>query len=272
MSVSVEIFVGMQAVSGFCLLVALSHLTARGRPPYGRLGLCALGAAGMTLLLLCFGNPSAAGLGAVMMNLLVPFAALGNLPRRRRVRAAGAYLLLNLLLEGCLRVLYSAGLPALPAVLLASAVTLLLPGLGQRMRPLPVTRVEVRWRGRSVCLSALVDSGNLLRDGITGLPVVVCSQQALSPLLPRMYPGMLPEGFRYLSVRTAAGGALMPCFRPEGVRLLGNGGWIPVEAVVGLTVDGYSGFQALVPAALTRERAFPVPAPAPAGMSRREGL
>ena len=83
---------------------------------------------------------------------------------------------------------------------------------------------------------------------------------------------MLPEGFRYLSVRTAAGGALMPCFRPEGVRLLGNGGWIPVEAVVGLTVDGYSGFQALVPAALTRERAFPVPAPAPAGMSRREGL
>ena len=176
MSVSVEIFVGVQAVSGFCLLVALSHLTARGRPPYGRLGLCALGAAGMTLLLLCFGNPSAAGLGAVMMNLLVPFAALGNLPRMRRVRAAGAYLLLNLLLEGCLRVLYSAGLPALPAVLLASAVTLLLPGLGQRMRPLPVTRVEVRWRGRSVCLSALVDSGNLLRDGITGLPVVVCSQ------------------------------------------------------------------------------------------------
>lgn len=30
MSVSVEIFVGVQAVSGFCLLVALSHLTARG--------------------------------------------------------------------------------------------------------------------------------------------------------------------------------------------------------------------------------------------------
>ena len=33
MSVSVEIFVGVQAVSGFCLLVALSHLTARGRRP-----------------------------------------------------------------------------------------------------------------------------------------------------------------------------------------------------------------------------------------------
>lgn len=153
MSVSVEIFVGVQAVSGFCLLVALSHLTDRGRPPYGRLGLCALGAAGMTLLQLCFGNPSAAGLGAVMMNLLVPFAALGNLPRMRRVRAAGAYLLLNLLLEGCLRVLYSAGLPALPAVLLASAMTLLLPGLGQRMRPLPVTR----WKyagGDGACASA----------------------------------------------------------------------------------------------------------------------
>lgn len=187
MSVSVEIFVGVQAVSGFCLLVALSHLTARGRPPYGRLGLCALGAAGMTLLLLCFGNPSAAGLGAVMMNLLVPFAALGNLPRMRRVRAAGAYLLLNLLLEGCGGCCTAPGFPRSRRCCWPR-VTLLLPGLGQRMRPLPVTRVEVRWRGRSVCLSALVDSGNLLRDGITGLPVVVCSQQALSPLLPRMYP------------------------------------------------------------------------------------
>lgn len=272
MSVSVEIFLGVQAISGFCLLVALSRLLARGSPAYGRLGLSALGAAGVIWLLQCFAAPSSAALGAVMLNLLLPFVALGNLPRIRRIRAAGAYLLLNLLLEGSLRVLYSAGLPALPAVLLASAGTLLLPGLGQRMRPLPVTRVEVRWRGRSVCLSALVDSGNLLRDGVTGLPVVVCSQQALSPLLPRMLPGMLPEGFRYLSVRTAAGSTLMPCFHPEGLRLLGNSGWMPVDAVVGLTVDGYSGFQALVPACLTRESAFSTPAPIPAGMSRREGL
>lgn len=272
MSVSVEIFLGVQAVSGFCLLVALSRLSARARPPYGRLALCALGAAGTAWLLLCFGAPLSWGLGTVMLNLLVPFAALGNLPRIRRFRAAGVYLALNLLMEGCLRMLYSAGLPALPAVLLASVGTLLLPGLGQRMRPLPVTRVEVRWRGRSVCLSALVDSGNLLRDGVTGLPVVVCSQQALAAVLPRMLPGMLPEGFRYLSVRTAAGSALMPCFRPERMRLLGHGGWMDAEAVVGLTVDGYSGFQALVPAALTREATFSAPAPAPAGMSRREGL
>ena len=272
MSVSVELFVGVQGFSGFCLLAALSRLTARARPPYGRLAFCALGTAGITWLLLCFAPPASAGPSAVMMNLLVPFAALGRLPCIRRVRASGTYLLLNLLLEGCLRTLYSLGLPALPAMLLASVGALLLPGMGQRMRPLPATRVEVRWRGRSVCLSALVDSGNLLRDGVTGLPVVVCSQQALSPLLPRMCPGMLPEGFRYLSVRTAAGGALMPCFHPESVRLLGNGGWTAVEAVVGLTVDGYSDFQALVPACLTRETAFSAPASMPAGMSRREGL
>lgn len=272
MSVSVEIFLGMQAVSGFCMLVALSRLTARGCPPYGRLAACALSAAGMTMLLLGFGSPPSWGLGAVMLNLLVPFAALGHVPRIRRIRAAGVYLLLNLLAVGTLRALDSLGFPALPGVLLASGGVLLLPGLGQRVRPLPVTRVEVRWRGRSICLSALVDSGNLLRDGITGLPVVVCSQQALSPLLPRMLPGMLPSGFRYLSVRTAAGSALMPCFRPEGVRLLGNGGWMPVEAVVGLTVDGYSGFQALVPASLTQGEAPCGPSPVAAGMSRREGL
>lgn len=272
MSVSVELFVSVQGLSAFCLLTALSRLTTRGRQPYGRLALFALISAGMTLLLLARGSPLSWTLGAVLMDLLIPLGALGQAPRLRRVRAAGVYLLLNLCMEGGVRALHGAGVPALPGVLLASVGALLLPGWQQRMRPLPVTRVEVRWRGRSVCLSALVDSGNLLRDGITGLPVVVCSQEALSPLLPRMFPGMLPEGFRYLSVRTAAGSALMPCFRPESLRLLERGGWAPVEALVGLTVDGYSGFQALVPAVLTREEAFPAPSPAPAGMSRREGL
>lgn len=147
---------GCRLSAAFACWWRSATLRPRGRPPYGRLGLCALGAAGITLLLLCFGNPSRRGTGSgddePAGSLCGPGQLAAHAPRPgcRSLSAAES------LLEGCLRVLYSAGLPALPAVLLASAMTLLLPGLGQRMRPLPVTRVEVRWRGRSVCLSALV--------------------------------------------------------------------------------------------------------------------
>ncbi len=268
MNIGVELLMLEQGGSCLCLLVALSRLAAPGRVPWGRLlvssGLCGAASA----LLLMHGTTAVRAAGAVMMNLLAPLGALGQLPVARRLRAAELYLLLNLSLEGCARLLGGLGMPWLPAVAAASLLMLLLPRLRGTLRPLPVTRVEVRWHGRSVCLHALTDSGNLLRDPVTGLPVIVCSQQALAMLLPRMLPGMLPAGMRYLSVRTAAGGGLMPCFHPDSVRLLGARGWMEVQAMVGLTVDGYSGFQALVPAQLTREAA----AHGAEGICRRESM
>lgn len=260
MTVSLELFLAVQWCSCFCLLTALSRLSASRTPGYLRLLLVSLLSAGCTLLIALFGTSLAHVLGAVLLNLLTPLGALGWLPLPRRVRAASMYLLLNLVLEGSLRFLSTMGCPILPAALLASLGALALPRLRRHAQPLPITRAEIRWHDRSVCLNALVDSGNLLWDPITGLPVIVCSREALNALVPRTLPGTLPEGFRYLSVRTAAGGGLMPCFRPACVRLLGPRGWQEVRAVVGLSPSGYNGFQALIPASLLQAEAE-IPAP-----------
>ena len=45
----------------------------------------------------------------------------------------------------------------------------------------------------------------------------------------------------------------MTIFRPGSVHLSGGGPWREVRAVIGLSPDGYEGFQALVPATLLED-------------------
>ena len=111
-------------------------------------------------------------------------------------------------------------------------------------------------QGHIVTLTALVDTGNLLRDPLTGLPVIVVSRQAARKLTSLPAPGQLLPGMRLISVRTAAGSALMAIFRPQRVRVLSGQTWREVRAMVGLSPDGYEGAQALLPACLTEDAFF----------------
>ncbi len=134
-----------------------------------------------------------------------------------------------------------------------------------------VQQVEIIANGSSVILPAMVDSGNLLRDPITNLPVMVIAARAALVLFPD-WPELshlqdLPPGFRLLSVRTAAGRGLWPLFRPELCRVYVDG--VAGEAQVMVAVAGrdYEGVQALVPlAAVPRSMAetFVPGAPQPA--------
>ena len=101
----------------------------------------------------------------------------------------------------------------------------------------------------SLGLTLVMDSGNLLRDPLTRLPVIVISRKAAAQLIPGLQE--FSPGMRLISVRTVASTALMPIFRPDGVRLCLPQGWHTAQAVIGLSPDGYSGFQALVPQSLT---------------------
>ena len=116
-----------------------------------------------------------------------------------------------------------------------------------------VRQVELRMEDRRVILPAMLDSGNLLSDPVTGLPVLVVPEKALKTL----FPGVedlcdlkgLPLGFRLLNVRTAAGGALLPMFRPDECRLYLNGHACDTELLVAVAGREYGGVQALVPMA-----------------------
>lgn len=165
----------------------------------------------------------------------------------------------GLLLSGSGELLCQQGLSPLPAIAVSAGV--LAAGLFFRKAPPPAdtrcARVEITLSGMRLTLPAMVDTGNLLTDPVTGLPVIVCSRQALHPAvcLPpgggEPFPDFhLPPGFRLLPVRTCAGRGLMVCVRPQALYLEGPKGWQPCHALVGIAPAPYEGRQALVPASL----------------------
>lgn len=164
----------------------------------------------------------------------------------------------GLLLSGLSRLLSRYGMPPGGQVILCGAAVLLfgrlLAGKGQRAERKGTVRIC--WRGQETVLPALVDSGNLLRDSVTGLPVIVAPGAAMGPLLPAgMNPGdtaSLTAGFRLIRVRTAAGEKTLMCFHPGGVELRLGKVRRAADAVIALSASALP--RALVPTALLDDK------------------
>ncbi len=107
----------------------------------------------------------------------------------------------------------------------------------KRLPPQETVTLTVRQGEVSREITALVDSGCRALDVWSGLPVVLVPEGLFTP-----------EPGRVLSIRTAAGGRLLPCFAPDAVLIDG----VPVKAVAALAPkESLPG--ALVPAALLGE-------------------
>ena len=150
----------------------------------------------------------------------------------------------------------AAGFLALSASLSAYLLMKLLPNILANVR-----QVELHVEDRAVILPAMLDSGNLLRDPITNLPVLVIPAQAARTLFPRLRDPAelteLPLGFRLLNVRTAAGSSLLPMFRPDSCRIYLNGSACQANLLVAVAGKEYGGVQALVPMAALPSGALP---------------
>ena len=183
--------------------------------------------------------------------LLSPLAAWPGIPRRMRPRLMLLLGTMALTLSGCARLTASLPLARLLQMPLCCGGLLLCPLL---LRPGNAPRcvsIAIRRGAHRITLTALVDSGNLLRDPLTALPVIVISRRAAARLIPLPQPGGLTPGMRLMRIRTVAGTSMMTIFRPGSVHLSSGGAWREVKALIGLCPDGYEGFQALVPASLT---------------------
>ena len=88
--------------------------------------------------------------------------------------------------------------------------------------------VTVRHGGKEVTLDALCDSGNLLRDPISGDPVMTVSSDTLVPLIGEAVCsaltscevgklGDLPVKVRLIPIKTASGGGMCAAFHPDGM-------------------------------------------------------
>ena len=137
----------------------------------------------------------------------------------------------------------------------------------RRGRPEPpaFSRVRLTANGKTLLLRGFWDTGNGLSDCFTGLPVVVCSYDALLPCLtpdqqacarlilkgggipPDPYPGSA-GGVRPVVFHTAGGTGLLPAFRPDFFALSPEGkeDFTPCAVLAALSPDPLVGGEAQV--------------------------
>ena len=126
----------------------------------------------------------------------------------------------------------------------------------EKRNTLKECRLEISLGGRTAVMRGLPDSGNLLMDGLTGIPVIVASEKQLKPVLP---PGVkardlstLPKGWRLIRAQTAAGDKTLMCFLPDALLFQqGNRAW---RAEAEVAVSDFYEARALVPIALFAEQ------------------
>ena len=156
-------------------------------------------------------------------------------------------------------------LPIWQFALFALISALLTWGLGKifrRKRAIRTCVLRMRFEGREKEVTALVDSGNLLEDPVSGTPVIFLKEKAArglpSSLLCTMKSGAASLSsddvgkLRVIPGRTVAGEGIMLAAVPDRVCLRRDGVWESRRALVAVDFSGgdYGGFEALVPEAL----------------------
>lgn len=122
---------------------------------------------------------------------------------------------------------------------------------GRRMDETVLLRIGTRMGEAEV--EALVDTGNKLREPLSGLPVIIVGRRRLHGLLDesclKAPGGRLAPGFRIVRYGALGGKGEMQCFRPESVCIRRRGRWsdAPDVWIAVYPGDIPSGIEALAP-------------------------
>ena len=170
----------------------------------------------------------------------------------------------DILLNGSPETVYS-DLP-LPIIALTAALAALFAYLWGRLSRTtikkPITEITVTAEGKTVTLSALCDSGNLLEEPLTRLPVIVLTKKAMEQILPHslktvffdkilsadsISPRMMKKT-RFIPTTTVSGESLLCGFIPDFVTIDGT----QKRACLALdkTATDFDGADAILPTVL----------------------
>ena len=245
MRISVWLYLLQQMFASAVLTLSCTRMLHLRCPP-GGLAIVSLLGGGASLTAAIVGSP---WLQAAMLlpACLLPRLTLHTLPRRAFMHNIRLALMASMVGASLCSLAFQLGAPPLWTPL-ALGGTLLLKA--PAAAPCSCAEIVIRHGAVKVSLTALTDSGNLLRDPLTSLPVIVCARRAVTPLFPAARTEPCPPGMRLISVCTVAGTALLPLFRPDSLRIRTDGQWTDCQALIGLAPNDYSGCQAIVPASL----------------------
>lgn len=112
--------------------------------------------------------------------------------------------------------------------------------------------VTVRLGGAERTLCCMIDSGNLLREPISGRPVIVTSKRALAGMLPEKFPENAGNvRLRAIPVHAVTGSALLYGFLPD--LLLVNGEETDAVIAVREGEGDFNGYDGIVPVVLVKK-------------------
>lgn len=171
-------------------------------------------------------------------------AAGGRESLRRPIAGISALLASAGLLGGTVLALSGAAGSLKGGLLMGAAAAPVIAAITARRRRTAQNEVRVRvlHRGEWTTFEALVDSGNGLRDYLTGSPVIV---------LPEAHRAFAKEAaFRPIFANTAGGRQMMWCFTPEQIQFFSDGRWRIVKAALAFSPGLGEKDPALFPAAL----------------------
>ena len=250
MQVSIWLYILYQTGLTSCLLMCIGLSAGLRRKSPLRLCTVSLGV-GCICAWMVNAPPLLRGMTLLICAACAPLLAWPGAPKRIWTRMIASGCFLSLGMAGLMRFAAPFGLPSalivLGGCLLLWYVPVMLPKPEEAPR---LATVDIRHGAHRLTLTGLIDSGNLLRDPVTALPVIVISRRAAQRLVQLPEQGMLTYPFRLLTVRTVNGSGMMTIFHPDSVYVLQTGGWVRVDTLLGVSPDGYDGFQALVPSSL----------------------
>lgn len=245
MRISGWLFLAQQTMAALCLLMAVGQcLGASVRVTWRVLG-CAAGL-GIVVSGAVMSGSAAVRFTAVPVAAVMPLLAYPTLFPAALRALPGITLLGVCLALGWSQVLARLPLPPWLGLIFTCGLLLLLP---QLLPQAPTPRhavLEICIGRKRVRLEALVDTGNLLRDPVTGLPVVVVAPQQLARLIAVPSPDALTPGMRLMPVHTFSGTAMLILIRPDRLTLNGR----RISAMVAPAPTQRPRFQALVPGGL----------------------
>lgn len=265
----------LNALMDGCILCAAASLSGRVLQKRRICAGASLGALWAVVSVLWL--PAASIPARVLCGILMALTAFGLDGLRRTMRSLLSVLLVSFVFAGCVSALASctnavtiagAGiyLPVtLEMIAAAAACAWVITSLVFRRRASgEVVRgetVTISFRQKKINVHLLPDSGNALRDPLSGLPVLVINRISAMKLFPpelRFIPmelrrhnsaellcrtGPHSNEFRLVSCHTIHGEGLMLCFRPDQV-IRENGSAYP--ALVAVTADSIGEYDGLI--------------------------
>ena len=218
MVIYLDAFMGMNFLVDLCLLLGVNRLA--GYPPGVRraAAAAALGGGYAGACLVPGFSFLANGLWRLVSLGLMGWTAFG--PGRSGWSRSVLFVVLSMALGGLAVSLNSGG----AGVPLCAGGLAVLYRMGFRGRSQEKVPLSVTYKGRTVRMLALRDTGNTLRDPITGETVTVLSPEVGEKLgIPasvlRDPVGAVVPGMRLIPARTVGGGGLLAALRCDGVRI-----------------------------------------------------